>query len=165
MTEHKFALGAGPAGTALVIAALLGAGAYFGYAGWADLGEPVLIRGREVAGPAEMRIVFYALAALMGGAGVALLIRALRNMGREKSVTLDANRMILSGFDIDGGEHVVFYAEIVQLIEYKIRGLPVIEITPRGGAKILFNSVLFRNTEAFTKFRTELLARVPSYPG
>lgn len=165
MAELKFALGAGPAGTALVVAALLGAGAYFGYAGWADLGEPVLIGGKVVAGPAEMQVAFYALAALMGGAGLALLIRTLRNWGREKSVTLDANRMILSGFDIDGGEQVVFYTEIAQLIEYKVRGLPVIEITPRGGASILFNSVLFRSTEAFTRFRQELLARVPARQG
>lgn len=145
-----------------MVAALLGAGVYFGYAGWADLGEPVLVGEREVAGPAEMRIVFYVLAALMGGAGLALLIRALRNIGREKSVTLDANRLILSGWDIDGAEQVIFYAEVTKLLEYKVRGMPVIEITPRGGGRIMFSAVLFRSTTAFTEFRNELLRRVPS---
>ena len=162
MAELKFPLGTGPLGTALVVAALLGAGAYFGYAGWADLGEPVLVGEREVAGPAEMRIVFYALAALMGGAGLALLIRALRNIGREKSVTLDPNRLILSGWDIDGAEQVIFYAEVTRLLEYKVRGMPVIEVTPRGGGRIMFSAVLFRSTAAFSEFRNELLRRVSS---
>lgn len=165
MAELKFALGTGPVGTVLIVAALLGAGAYFGHAGWADLGEAVVIGGQAVAGPSQMRIVFWALAALMGGAGLVLLLTTLRNWGREKSVTLDANRLTLSGFDIDGGDQVFHFTEIEQLIEYKVRGLPVIEITPRGGGRIQFNSVLFRSTEAFAQFRQELLARVPARHG
>jgi hypothetical protein len=161
MAQMKFPLGAGPAATALIVLMLLVAGAYFGYAGLANITEPVLISGREVVGREGVRIGLFAVAALLGGAGLVLLLRTLRNFGREKFVALDANRMVLSGFDLGGGERVIGYGEIVQVLEYKVRGMPVIEIVPRGGDKVLFGSVLFRSSEAFERFRRELGARLP----
>lgn len=53
------------------------------------------------------------------------------------------------------------FAEIADLREYKVRGMPVIELSPRSGDKIMLGSVLFRSTEAFEQFRRELRARVP----
>jgi hypothetical protein len=161
MTQLKFPLGAGLAGTALIIVALLGAGAYFGYAGLADMTEPVVVSGREIVGREGVRIGLFAVAALMGGAGLMLLARTLRNAGREKFVALDANRMVLSGFDLSGEERAVPFAEIADLREYKVRGMPVVELSPRSGDKIILSSVLFRSTEAFEQFRRELRARVP----
>jgi hypothetical protein len=161
MSELKFALGAGPAGTVLVVLTLLGAGAYFGYAGLADITEPVFVGGREVVGREGVRIGMFAVAALMGGAGLVLAQRDLRNAGREKFVALDANRVVLSGFDLSGEERAVLYSEVVRVLNYNVKGMPVIEIVPRDGEKILLGSVLFRSTEAFDRFRRELDTRVP----
>jgi hypothetical protein len=159
MSQLKFPLGAGPAATALIVAALLGAGAYFGYAGLADMTEPIFVSGREIVGREGVRIGLFAVAALMGGAGLVLVVRSLRNRGREKFVALDANRMVLSGFDLSGEERAVSYAEIADLREYRVRGMPVIEISPRSGEKIMLGMVLFRSSEAFEQFRQELSAR------
>jgi hypothetical protein len=161
MAEMKFQLGAGPAATALIVVMLLGAATYFGYAGLADITEPIVVSGREVAGRGAVRIGLFAVAALMGGAGLVLLARSLRNRDREKFVALDANRMVLSGFELSGEQRAVPYAEIIQVLDYKVRGMPVIEIAPRAGEKILLSSVLFRGTEAFEQFRQELGARLP----
>lgn len=161
MSELKFPLGASPAGTALIVLALLGAGAYFGYAGFFDMTEPILVSGRELVGREGVRIGLFAMAALMGGAGLVLLVRALRNSGNEKFVALDTNRLVLSGFDLSGAARAIPYTEIEELREYRVRGMPVVEISPRSGPKILFSAVLFRSSEAFEQFRQVLLARVP----
>lgn len=161
MAEIKFPLGPGRASTAVIVLMLLGAGAYFGYAGLADMTEPVSVRGREVVGREGVRIGLFGVAALMGGAGLVLLLRTVRNLGREKFVALDVNRLVLSGFDLSGAERTIACGENVQVLDYKVRGMPVIEITPRGGDKVLLGSVLFRSTEAFEQFRRELGARLP----
>jgi hypothetical protein len=161
MAEIRFPLGTSLASTALIVLMLLGAGAYFGYAGLADMTEPVFVRGREVVGREGVRTGLFLVATLMGGAGLALWLRSLRNLGREKFVALDANRLVISGFDLSGEERTIAYGEIAQLLEYKVRGMPVIEIVPRGEEKIMFGAVLFRDTEAFARFRQELFLKVP----
>jgi hypothetical protein len=161
MSELKFPLGASRAATALVVLSLFGAGVYFGYAGLIDMTEPIFVSGRELVGREGVRFGLFAMAALMGGAGLVLLVRALRNADREKFVSLDANRVVLSGFDLSGGTRAVPYAEIEELREYRVRGMPVIEIIPRGGTNIMLGAVLFRSSEAFEQFRQALRARVP----
>lgn len=161
MSELKFPLGASRGATMLVVLALLGIGAYFGYAGFIDRTEPIFVSGRELVGREGVRIGLFAMAALMGGAGLVLIVRALRNAGNEKFVTLDANRLVLSGFDLSGAARAIPYTEIEDLREYRVRGMPVVEISPRSGPKILFSAVLFRSSDAFEQFRQALRALVP----
>lgn len=161
MNGTTYKLGANPVASALVFAALIAAGLYFAWHAWIGNTEALVMGGREVLDAQEMRVVMIAVGALMGGAGLIAILRALRNLGREKSVTLDANRMVLTGFDLDGADQVIFYPDIEKVIVFKIRGMPVIEVTPRGGSRILLAETLFREPGAFGAFRDQLLARVP----
>lgn len=162
MTEPvRFLLGRGPVAVALVAAMLLAAGAYFGYAAYADLAEPIALGESLVLDRQAGWWLFVALAA--GGvlAGLFLLLRTLRNLGGDQSVLLDANRIVMTGFDASGEDKVLFYADIVNVVESRLRGIPMIEITGRDGTRIAVGSVMLRDPDQFERFRMELLSRIP----
>ena len=161
MTEIKFALGAGPLGTALVAAMLLAAGAYFGHAATADLAEPIALGEGPVLDRQAGWWLFVVLAAGAVLGGLYLILRTIRNMGHEQSVLLDANRIVLTGFDASGEDRVLTYAEIVNVTESRLRGVPMLEVTGRNGTRIALGSVMFRQADQFERFRAELLSRIP----
>lgn len=162
MTEPiKFQLGTGPFATALVAAMLLAAGAYFGHAAYTDLAEPIELGGRMVLDRQAGWWLFVVLAAGAVLAGLFLLLRAIRNVGTEKAVLLDANRIVLTGLDASGDDQVLTYAEIVNVTESRLRGIPMVEVTGRNGTKIALGSVMFRQADQFERFRAELLRRIP----
>lgn len=161
----KFQLGTGPLATAMVAAMCFAAGAYFGHAAWADLSETTELAGGFVLDRQVGRWLFVVLAA--GGvlAGLYLVLRTLRNLGNEKAVLLDANRIVLTGFDTSGKDRVVPYAEIVHVTESRLRGIPMVEVVGRDGTKIAVGSVMLRQPDQFERFRAELLRRVPQHRG
>jgi len=162
MTEPiKFQLGTGPFATSLVAAMLLAAGAYFGHAAYADLAEPIALGESLVL---DQQVGWWLLVVLAAGAvlaGLYLILRTIRNMGTEKAVLLDANRIILTGLDASGEDRVLTYAEIVSVTESRLRGVPMVEVTGRNGTRIALGSVMFRQADQFERFRAELLRRIP----
>ncbi len=161
----KFPLGQGPLATALVALMLFGVAGYFGYAGWADLSERTELSGGFVLEREAGRLLFYALAAGALLAGGYLTVRSLRNLGNEKAVLLDANRIVMTGLDASGEDRIMAFAEIERVTESRTRGIDVVELTSRDGTKIALGSIQFRAPDQFEQFRAELRRRLPRQYG
>ena len=161
METVKFKLGAGPIVTLLVFLALVGVAGYFAHAAYADMTEPVLVRGLQIADRPQVRAGFVALAGLMGAAALLMAVRGLRNLRNEKALALDANRIVLSGWDISGQDKVLYFADIVSIADITTRGIPGMELTARDGSKLALASVLFRSPQDYARFKSLLLQRLP----
>lgn len=160
METVRFKLGAGPLVNFLVFLALVGASAYFGHAAYANLTEPVIVRGLQVADRPHVRGGLVVLAGLMGMAALLMAVRGLRNFRKEKAIVLDANRMVLSGWDLTGQDKVLYFADIVSVAEFSTRGIPGVELTARDGSKIAIASVLFRGPQDYARCKDILMQRV-----
>jgi hypothetical protein len=157
----RYELGLGPFADFLVLLMLAGASAYFANA--AILGEtgPLMVQGRAFGGPHAVWYVFVAIAVLFGVAAIYLLVRTLQNHGRKRFVLVDANQLVVSGLDIDGGQKVVSHTEIVAIADYTSRGMAGVEISLRDGSKLHLGAPLFRSSKQYGAFRAQLQRYLP----
>jgi len=152
----RYELGLGPFANFLVFLMLAGASAYFANAAMLGESGPVMLQGRAFGGPHAVWYSLVAVAALFGIAAIYLLVRSLQNLGRQQFVLIDANQLVVSGLDLDGGQKVVSHAEIVGIADYTSRGMAGVEISLRDGSKLQLGAPLFRSSKEYAAFRTQL---------
>lgn len=161
MQTSKYLLGTSRTAEFAILAMIAASSAYFLHHGLQGNADPLIVAGRAMGGPELTRTLFFALGGLFAAAGLALLIRILRNLGHEKYVMLSANHIVVAGFDLDGGDREVAYQEIVKVIDHRFRGIPAVEIHLRDGHKLQLGSVMFRKPGEWDAFRAELGEHLP----
>lgn len=157
----KYRLGTGPFATTLVFLMLAGAAGYIARAAHVGEVEAILVFGREVAGPETAWWLMIGVASMFCVTAVFLLVRSLRNIGREQFVMLDRNRIVVSGFDLDGALREVTYAEIDRVTDHRTRGIDGVEISLRDGSKLNFAAPQFRDKQTYRDFRSQLSVYLP----
>ncbi|MCB2046668.1 MAG: hypothetical protein KDE32_00420 [Novosphingobium sp.] len=157
----KYRLGTGPFATSLVFLMLAGSAGYFARAALVGEVEAIVVFGRRIAGAETAWWAMIAIAMLFGVSAIYLLVRSLQNIGREKYVALDPNRIVVSGLDLDGVLREVSYAEIDKLVDYRTRGIDGVEISLRNGSKLNFAAPQFHDTRTYRDFRSRLDGFLP----